>query len=105
MEDSPMKKLALAIAATVALGSAAVTTNDAQAQGYYGGYHRGYAYGPRYVRHRRGIGPGAAIGLGIAGLAAGAIVANQARHRYYDDGYYDAPRAYGPAYGGYYGPY
>lgn len=95
-----MKKLALAFAATVALASATTTTTAAQAQGYYG-HHRGYAYAPRYVRHRRGINPGAAIGLGIAGLAAGAIAADAGRHYYYGDPYYRSYPAYGPAYGYY----
>ena len=54
-------------------GSVAATTGaEARPYGFhggYGGYHGGY------YRGRRGIGTGAAIGLGIAGLAAGAIAA------------------------------
>ena len=85
-----MRKLALV--STLVLSTVAMTATSAEAQRF----------------RRGGIGPGAAIGLGIAGLAAGAIVAGAARQRYYDGyGYYGRP-AYGyygrPAYGyGYYG--
>ncbi|MEE7491460.1 hypothetical protein ACU4GR_20040 [Methylobacterium oryzae CBMB20] len=79
-----MRKLALISAVTLSLGALGAT--GAQAQGYgYGGHHgygygRGYdrGYGPRrdfgYRRHR-GLSTGAAIGLGIAGAAAGAAAA------------------------------
>ncbi len=109
-----MRKFALlTAAATLAIGSVAATSSaQARPYGFHGGYgHHGYGYGRGYGR--RGIGTGAAVGLGIAGLAAGAIAAGVARDSY---GYgapaygYSAPAygygapAYGaPAYGSYYG--
>ncbi|GEL44870.1 hypothetical protein MEX01_54610 [Methylorubrum extorquens] len=75
------------------------------------GFRRGYGgYGYRGYGYRRGIGPGAAIGLGIAGLAAGAIAANSygyggygySRPVGYYGGYGYAPAyGYAPVYGGY----
>lgn len=117
-ERHPMRKahLALTAAAVLGLGTMAASTAPAEAGwrggyghgGYgYGGYRGGYGgygyrnvgyrggYGYRGYGHRRGIGAGAAIGLGIAGLAAGAIASN-------------AYRGYGYSYGrpvGYYGGY
>jgi hypothetical protein len=80
-----MRKLALISAVTLSLGALGAT--GAQAQGYgYGGHHGGYGYGRGYDRgygpHRdfgyrrhRGLSTGAAVGLGIAGAAAGAAAA------------------------------
>ncbi len=99
-----MRKFALlTAAATLALGSVAATTGaEARPYGFHGG---GYAHHGYYGGGRRGIGTGAAVGLGIAGLAAGAIAAGAARDAYgYDYGY--ARPAYGYSYGpgyGYYG--
>ncbi|MEE7503606.1 hypothetical protein ACLBXO_25570 [Methylobacterium sp. C33D] len=98
-----MRKIGIiATAAVMALGSVAVTSSaEARPYGYHGGYG-GYGHG--YYRGRRGIGTGAAIGLGIAGLAAGAIAAGAARDSYYGGGYGYAPSygyGYAPVYGGY----
>ncbi|MGH1588590.1 hypothetical protein ACRBEV_09780 [Methylobacterium phyllosphaerae] len=80
-----MRKLALISAVTLSLGALGAT--GAQAQGYgYGGHHGGYGYGRGYdrgygprrdfgYRRHRGVSTGAAIGLGIAGAAAGAVAA------------------------------
>ena len=102
--------LVLTAAAMLGLGSMAASVTPAEAgwRGGYGGYHGGYGY--RGYGYRRGIGPGAAIGLGIAGLAAGAIVANSygyggygyGRPVGYYGGYGYAPAyGYAPVYGGY----
>src|SRR5215207_8828326 len=98
-----MKKLALALAATAALGMAA--PNDAQAWGYrYGGW-----------RHHHGGWGGVGAGLAIGALAGGLIAASTsgayAYPSYSYGGYYPASYGYGygyPAsygYGGYYGGY
>jgi len=84
-----IKKIAMGGLAAATFGATVLaTTAPADAQRFHGyrGYHGGY---------HRGIGPGAAIGLGLAGaaLAAGA-------YSYYNQPYYYRP--YG-AYG--YGPY
>ena len=88
-----MRKFALLSAAVFALGTMGFTSG-AQAQGYgyrgggYGGYESrgpvGRSYGDR--GGRRGISTGAAVGLGIAGLAAGAIAADAARRNGYGYG-------------------
>ena len=96
-----MRKIGIiATAAAMAIGSVAATTGaEARPYGYHGGYG-GYGH----YRGRRGIGTGAAIGLGIAGLAAGAIAAGAARDSYYGGGYGYAPSygyGYAPVYGGY----
>lgn len=90
-----MRKLAFVSTAALALSLGALGVSSAEAQGY--GYHRGYggyaARGPAYRGYgyrNRGVSPGAAVGLGIAGLAAGAIAAEIARRQ----GYYGAPRYY-----------
>ena len=108
-----MRKFALVTAAAaLALGSIATTTSAEARPGYRGGYNGGYYGG------RRGIGTRAAVGLGIAGLAAGAVAAGAANSYYRDSGYgpsygyrggygYGAP-AYGysaPSYGYYGSPY
>ncbi|CAO4183660.1 hypothetical protein CFFPNG_04242 [Methylorubrum aminovorans] len=123
--------LVLTAAAMLGLGSMAASVTPAEAgwRGGYGGYHGGYGYrggfsgyrgvdfrrgyggyGYRGYGYRRGIGPGAAIGLGIAGLAAGAIAANSygyggygyGRPVGYYGGYGYAPAyGYAPVYGGY----
>jgi len=85
------KKLAMGGIAAITLGATVLaTTAPADAQHFHGGY-RGYGGG-----YHRGIGPGAAIGLGIAGAA----LATGAAYNYYNRPYYGQP--YG-AYG--YGPY
>ena len=99
-----MRKLALISALTISLG--AIGTTGAQAQGYgyggYGGHHGGYArdygrydrgYGGRRdfgYRRGRGLSTGAAVGLGIAGAAAGAAAAgafDRGGPGYYGRGY------------------
>ncbi|KMO30550.1 hypothetical protein VQ02_27795 [Methylobacterium variabile] len=103
-----MRKLAIIPALAVALGAfTTIAPSPAEAQGWRGGhyghghgYGRGYAGRPyAYGGRRRGISPGAAVGLGIAGAAVGAIgaaaAADAARRNGY--GYYGAPApAYGP---------
>lgn len=98
VKDSSMRKLALISALSLSIGALGATSADAQGYGYgrhhgygYGhGYHRGY--GPRrdygYRRHR-GISTGAAVGLGIAGAAAGAVAAGALSRGpgYYGSGY------------------
>ena len=71
----------------IAAGTAAAVA-PAEAQ-YRRHYHRG----------DRGAAIGAGIALGIIGLGAAAIAADQ-RRQAYEDGYYYGPRyrAYGPAY-------
>ncbi|MET0604846.1 MAG: hypothetical protein ABWZ80_00170 [Beijerinckiaceae bacterium] len=49
---------------------------------------------------------GAAVALGLLGIAAGAAIAAQSRPDYYDDGYYGGPGyGYAPRYGRSYGYY
>ena len=96
-----MRKLAFISALTISLGAIGATGAQAQGYGYggYGGHHGGYArdydrgyggrrdYGPR--RHR-GLSTGAAVGLGIAGAAAGAAAAgafDRGGPGYYGRGY------------------
>ncbi|HEX8373558.1 MAG TPA: hypothetical protein VF606_00075, partial [Geminicoccaceae bacterium] len=88
-----MRNIAIVSALTLSLGAMAFSTAaDARPRGYgygnggyaQGGYGRGYAH---RGGGRRGIGTGAAVGLGIAGLAAGAIAAEGYRRSTYDDGY------------------
>lgn len=92
-----MRKLALLSAAALTLGTMGFA-GGAQAQGYYGHGYRGAGYGGYETRGyadrpyayrggRRGISTGAAVGLGIAGLAAGAIAADAARRNSYGYGY------------------
>ena len=81
-----MRNIAIVSALTLSLGAMAFSTAaDARPRGHgYGhGGHGGYAY---RGGGRRGIGTGAAVGLGIAGLAAGAIAADSYRRSTYDDG-------------------
>jgi hypothetical protein len=94
-----MKKIALALAATMALGTILPTAAEARHYGRHGYGHHAYYGGHRgYRRHRGNPAAGAAV-VGIAGaLIGGAAIAaaNRNRHHYY----YDEP-AYGyPAYGG-----
>jgi hypothetical protein len=94
--EAPMKKLALALAATAALGIAAPT--DAEAWGYrYGGW--GYRHG--------GWG-GVGAGLAIGALAGGLIAASTRAYAYPAYGYggyypasygYGYPASYGYGYG------
>ncbi len=82
-----MRKLALVTAALISVGTLATTSAEARPYGRGYGHHHGHyhgGYGPRayYGGRRRGIGTGAAVGLGIAGLAAGAIAAGAARDAY-----------------------
>jgi hypothetical protein len=82
-----MRKIALVSALTLSLGALALpTAADAGPRGHGYGKHYGHG-GYAYRGGRRGIGTGAAVGLGIAGLAAGAIAAESVRRSYYDDGY------------------
>ncbi|MBP1179873.1 hypothetical protein [Methylobacterium sp. PvR107] len=97
-----MRKLALISALALSVGAIGATGAQAQGYGYgggYGGHHGGYGrgydrgYGGQrdfgYRRHR-GISTGAAIGLGIAGAAAGAAAAGAYGHGgpgYYGRGY------------------
>ena len=94
-----MRKLAIVTAAVLSMGALAAAPADAR-PGYRGGghgYHGGYAH-----RGGRGIGTGAAVGLGIAGLAAGAATAGAYgygnRPAGYDDGYGYRRRPYGYGY-------
>ena len=73
--------------AGVAMVAAAAVATPALAGGYYGGggwggggYHGGYWGGGGWV--------GPAVGLGVLGLATGAIIASQNQ---YPAGYYGAP--------------
>ncbi|GJE61885.1 hypothetical protein [Methylobacterium trifolii] len=108
-----MRKIAILSATALSIAALTATAADARPRGYYGGGYGHHAYGGGYGYRggRRGIGTGAAVGLGIAGLAAGAIAAGAARDAYYDRGYgyggYGNGYGYAaPAYGGYYGyPY
>ncbi|GJE57392.1 hypothetical protein [Methylobacterium thuringiense] len=94
-----MRKLAITLTAALSLGALAAVPADARPGyrgghgGYYGG-HRGY-HGGYVGRRGRGIGTGAAVGLGIAGLAAGAVAAGAYGNRGYDDGYGYRRRGYG----------
>ena len=109
-----MRKLAIIPALAVALGAVStVAPSPAQAQGWRGhgyGHHYGHGYGRGYVGRnytyggrRRGISPGAAVGLGIAGAAVGAIgaaaAADAARRNGYGYGYGAPAPAYGYGYG------
>src|SRR5215210_3748072 len=92
-----MKKLALALAATAALGMAA--PNDAQAWGYrYGGWG-----------HHHGGWGGVGAGLAIGALAGGLIAASSGAYAYpsygygYGGGYYPASYGYGYGYPASYG--
>lgn len=113
-----MRKLALISAAVMALGTIGLS-GGAQAQDYGAGYRGGAGgYGARgravapyanrggrsygYRGERRGISTGAAVGLGVAGLAAGAIAADAARRNGYGYGApaygYGAPGGYDDGY-------
>jgi hypothetical protein len=78
-----LKKVAVGAAALIALGGATLSTTAAEA--YPGGWHGGGWHG--------GWGPGAAIGVGILGVAIGASLA----HPYYGPppGAYAGPGYYG----------
>jgi len=80
-----MKKLSKMAVALALAGSVAAAATPASARpwghGGYGGYHGRYY-------HHHGVSTGAAIGLGIAGLAVGAALAAPRGHDYYYD---DAP--------------
>jgi hypothetical protein len=82
-----MKKLALALAATAALGMAA--PSDAQAWGYryggWGGHHGGWG----------GVGAGLAIGALAGGLIAASTGSAYAYPTYSYGGYYPASYGYG----------
>ena len=88
-----MKKLALALAATAALGMAA--PSDAEAWGYrYGGWgHRGWG----------GVGAGLAIGALAGGLIAASTARAYAYPAYGYGGYYPASYGYGYGYPASYG--
>ncbi|MGY2049510.1 hypothetical protein [Methylobacterium sp. JK268] len=96
-----MRKIALLSAAVLSLGTVVTASAPAQARDGYGyGYGRGfqgrpYAGGYGYRHERRGLSTGAAVGLGVAGLAAGAIAADAARR----NGYYGRLAYRAPAYG------
>lgn len=68
----PVATPALAFPTTAGLdgGTALVTQVQFHGHGYRHGFHRGGGY----YHHRRGFGGGAAIGAGVAGLAAGAVI-------------------------------
>jgi hypothetical protein len=90
-----VKKLALALAATAALGMAA--PNDAQAWGYrYGGW--GYRHGGW-----GGVGAGLAIGALAGGLIAASTARAYAYPAYSYGGYYPASYGYGYGYPASYG--
>jgi hypothetical protein len=77
------------VSAAPAIAQASQTVADANLTEVHNRrrYHRGY-YG-----HRRGIGPG--VALGALGVIAGAAVASSYYNdRYYDDGYYAPRRVY-----------
>lgn len=80
---------ALAVAAST-IGAVSPAAADYYHGGYRhgGGWHHGGFWGP-------------AVGLGIAGLAAGAIVASQAPYGYYGYGPYDGCAAWRPVYDAY----
>lgn len=91
-----LKKMTVAGLTALTLGATvAATTSSADARGFYRG---GYGY------HHRGIGRGAAVGLGLAAgaLAAGAVASNYYHPYYGGYGYYGAPGYGYPGYG-YYG--
>ena len=90
-----MRKLALALAATAALGMAA--PSDAEAWGYrYGGWGQ-----------RHGGWGGVGAGLAIGALAGGLIAASTAPAYAYPSYSYSHPAGYGYGYGygGHYGGY
>jgi hypothetical protein len=81
--------LAIGVSAIGSVGSASAAPYYPHG-GYHGGWHRGGWWGP-------------AVGFGIAGLAAGAIVASQAPYGYYGYGGCTAYRPVFDAYGNYLG--
>lgn len=93
------RRRVVAVAGLALLGATLVSTEQAAARPY--GYHGAY-------RHHRGVGVGAAIGLGVLGAAAAGVAASQYYNGYpvFRDG---AHNGYGydyyPDHGGYYGPY
>lgn len=110
-----MKKLALAVAATVALGAFATSADAGGWGGHRGwsGHHGGWG-GHHWGGHRwggwgghrhsgwghRGHGWGTGLGIGLAGAAIGGLIGS-AIAAPYDDGYYPASYGY---YGGYASP-
>ena len=95
------------VAGAALLGAVA---SAAEARPWRGG---GYGHHGGYGHYRGGgWGPGAAIGLGVLGLAAGAAIASDRNYDrgYYNRGYYydvpppppPPPAYYGYGYGGYY---
>jgi len=94
---SSMRKLALLSAVTLCLGTLGVGGAQAQGYGYRDGYGYGRGYERGYGRHRdygyrrhRGLSTGAAVGLGIAGAAAGTAAAgafDRGGPGYYGRGY------------------
>ena len=89
-----MRKLLILAAALVSTAVITVETAEARPYGRGWGARPYVAYGPRYraYGYRPGIGAGAAVGLGVAGLAAGAIAAGAAHDAYYRDRCYYDPR-------------
>ncbi|GLS43462.1 hypothetical protein [Methylobacterium brachythecii] len=90
-----MRKIAFATIAALGIATLAAPAADARPGMRGGSYAGGHA-------RRGGIGTGAAVGLGIAGLAAGGIAAGAYGNRYdrpvgYDDGY--GRRGYNDGYG------
>ena len=100
-ERTRMKKILVTLVAAGTLAaSLGVTSADARGFGR-GGYHRGYGGGYHRGYGHRGIGTGAAVGLGLlgAGIAGAAIAGSQGYGGYPAYGYGGAYPAY--PYGGY----
>lgn len=98
VSKSSSRRLAAAVAATLLAGTV-LSSGQASARPF--GHQRFYG-------HHRGLGVGAAIGLGVLGAAAAGVAASHYYNGYpvYPDG---AHTGYGydyyPDHGGYYGPY
>lgn len=104
------------VAASLLAGATFAAAAPAEAQRWHGGggyYHGGYGGGYHGGWHRGGVSTGTAVAAGLLGLGVGAAIASSDRGpRYYDDGYYAPPPAYGYGYyapppppPGYYGGY
>jgi hypothetical protein len=114
--SGPYRKTAIQKFSIACLGASAIVAASLGSQsalaaprgGFHGGgtlYRAHGGFGGGY--HRRGLGVGAAVGLGVLGAAAAGVAASQ-----YYNGYPAYSGGYHPGYGydyypdhGYYGPY
>lgn len=101
-----LRRLILAGLAAVTLFASTFATAESASAFPRRGFHGGPGFRPYY--HHRGIGTGAAIGLGVLGAVAAGAAASRFYNGYpvYPEG---AHTGYGydyyPDHGGYYGPY